>query len=132
MNTSAVRPAFASTGSRLVALIVDGMVMGAITGLLYSLIGNLPQEGLITFLLTMGYQAYFLTHYQGQTPGKMLLGIRVVKTDGSPLTSSDAVVRTLGYTLNWITLGIGWWMAFGDEHHQGLHDRLANTYVVEK
>jgi uncharacterized RDD family membrane protein YckC len=74
---------------------------------------------------------YFLTKYQGQTPGKMLLGIRVVKTDGGALTTIDAIVRTLGYTLNWILLGFGWLLAFWDKNHQGLYDRIAGTYVVK-
>lgn len=131
MNSLA-RPALASIGSRLIALLLDGVVLGAITGIIYSLLGNPTQEGILTFLFTLAYQWYFLVNYGGQTPGKMLLGIRVVKTDGSPLTGRDAVLRTLGYTLNWMTLGIGWLLAFYSSKHQGLHDLLANTYVVHK
>jgi uncharacterized RDD family membrane protein YckC len=47
------------------------------------------------------------------------------------LNSTDAVVRALGYMVNWILLGLGWLLAYFDERHQGLHDRLAGTYVVK-
>jgi uncharacterized RDD family membrane protein YckC len=121
----------ASIGSRFIALVIDGVVLGAVTSALYPILGNMRDEGVLTFALTIFYQWYFLTKYQGQTPGKMLLGIRVVKTDGSALSTLDAIVRTLGYTLNWILLGIGWLLAFWDSNHQGLHDRMADTYVVK-
>jgi uncharacterized RDD family membrane protein YckC len=121
----------ASIGSRFIALVVDGAVLGAFTSVLYPILGNMRDQGVLTFLLTITYQWYFLTKYQGQTPGKMLLGIRVVKTDGSALSTLDSIVRTLGYTLNWILLGIGWLLAFWDKNHQGLHDRMADTYVVK-
>jgi uncharacterized RDD family membrane protein YckC len=121
----------ASIGSRFIALVMDGAVLGAFTSVLYPILGNMRDQGVLTFLLTITYQWYFLTKYQGQTPGKMLLGIRVVKTDGSALTTIDAIVRTLGYTLNWILLGFGWLLTFWDKNHQGLHDRIAGTYVVK-
>jgi uncharacterized RDD family membrane protein YckC len=121
----------ASIGSRFIALVIDGAVLGAVTSALYPILGNLPNQGVLTFIFTITYQWYFLTKYQGQTPGKMLLGIRVVKTDGSALSTLDAIVRTLGYTLNWILLGIGWLLAFWDRDRQGLHDRMADTYVVK-
>jgi uncharacterized RDD family membrane protein YckC len=121
----------ASIGSRFIALVIDGVVLGAVTSALYPILGNMRNQGVLTFLFTITFQWFFLTKYQGQTPGKMLLGIRVVKTDGSALTTIDAIVRTLGYTLNWILLGVGWLLAFWDSNHQGLHDRMADTYVVK-
>lgn len=130
MNYSIAKPQLASIGHRFVALLVDGLVLGLITGALFPLISNPRTEGFLTFIFTILYQWYFLTNYRGQTPGKMLMGIRVVKTDGAAFKPRDTVIRTLGYTLNWITLGIGWLLALTDSNHQGLHDRLAHTYVV--
>jgi uncharacterized RDD family membrane protein YckC len=122
----------ASIGSRFIALVIDGVLLGAVTSALYPILGSFREvEGLLTFAFTIFYQWYFLTKYQGQTPGKMLLGIRVVKTDGRALSSIDAIARTLGYTLNWILLGLGWLLAFWDSNHQGLHDHIAGTHVVK-
>lgn len=122
---------FASLPSRIVALLIDSILFGIITGALYPLIRNPGVEGLLGTVLAAELQWYFLTKYNGQTPGKMLLDIRIVKTDGSPLTSSDALVRYLGYLLNTALLGMGWLWAFFDKDQQGLHDKLAHTYVVK-
>ena len=131
MTTRALTTTYASTVSRLFALLVDGLLFGIIVGVFYRLIGNPNINGVIDFVVGAGLQIYFLTRYNGQTPGKMLLGIRVVKTDGSPLTGSDAFVRYLGYALNWLSLGVGWLWVFFDEDRQGWHDKLARTYVVK-
>jgi uncharacterized RDD family membrane protein YckC len=122
---------FASISSRLIALILDGVVLGIVTGAIYSLLGATRIEGILTFLFTILYQWYFLTKYNGQTPGKMILGIRVIKTDGSPLSDTDAIIRALGYSLNWVLLGFGWLLAYWSNNRQGLHDILAKTYVIK-
>jgi len=75
---------------------------------------------------------YYVYHWgvKGATPGKRLLGLKVVAEDGSePIGLSRAAVRVLGYLLSGLTLGIGFLMiAFGGS----LHDRLAGTRVVRR
>jgi uncharacterized RDD family membrane protein YckC len=131
MTTRTLNITLASMPERIFAYLIDGALFGLITGILYPLIRNAGIEGLIGFAIGLTLQWYFLTTYNGQTPGKMLMNIRVVKTDGSSLTGNDALLRYLGYYLNTVLLFIGWFMAFWDKDHQGLHDRLANTYVVK-
>ncbi len=131
MSTRTLNITLASMPERIFAYLIDGALFGLITGVLYPLIRNVSIEGLIGFALGLTLQWYFLTTYNGQTPGKMLMNIRVVKTDGSRLTGNDALLRYVGYYLNTILLFIGWFMTFWDKDHQGLHDRLANTYVVK-
>jgi uncharacterized RDD family membrane protein YckC len=130
--TGVAKIELASISSRLIALLTDSLVLGIFTGVVYLALGNTLNETEIiaVFFFTIAYQWYFLTNHNGQTPGKMLMGIRVIKSNGHPLTGSDAVVRTLGYILNWLLLGIGWLPAFWDDNQQGLHDSLASTYVV--
>lgn len=130
MMTRALTITYASTVSRIFALLVDGLLFGIIVGLFYRLIGNPNINGIIDFVVGASLQVYFLTRYNGQTPGKMLLNIRVVKVDGSPLTATDAFIRYLGYALNWLSLGVGWLWTFFDKDRQGWHDKLAKTYVV--
>ena len=77
--------------------------------------------------------AYFVGFWiwRGQTPGKMALGIKVIRTDSSPVKWQCALCRFLGYIVSALTLFIGFiWVAF-DGHKQGLHDKLADTYVVK-
>jgi uncharacterized RDD family membrane protein YckC len=86
--------------------------------------------GPVVLALGAGYYVY---HWgvKGATPGKRLLGLRVVAVDGSePIGLSRAAVRVLGYLLSGLTLGIGFLMiAFGGS---ALHDRLAGTRVVRR
>ncbi len=69
--------------------------------------------------------------WQGQTLGKMVTGIKVIRTDSSPLMLPHAVARFLGLLLSIAMLGIGLiWIAF-DSRKQGIHDKIADTYVVK-
>lgn len=78
--------------------------------------------------------AYFVVFWAttGQTPGKMAMGIKVISTDGSPLSWGKALLRYLGYIISGLVLYIGFiWVAF-DAKRQGWHDKIAGTYVVPK
>ena len=77
--------------------------------------------------------AYWLGFWvwRGQTPGKMALGIKVIRTDSSPVKWQCALCRFLGYIVSVVTLFIGFiWIAF-DGRKQGVHDKIADTYVVK-
>lgn len=65
----------------------------------------------------------------GATPGKMALGLRVVKTDGSPCDSRAAIVRTVCRIVDHF-LFIGVIIMLFSKRNQRLGDRLADTLVV--
>ncbi|MFN8372484.1 MAG: RDD family protein [Anaerolineae bacterium] len=122
----------APLSNRFGALIIDNIILGIISGILGG-ITNRGDVGFITyFFLQTGYQWYFLLYRDGQTPGKSAAHIRVVKTDGTSLRGADAVLRSIGYLINNAILGIGWLWALFDSNYQGLHDKLAKTYVVKE
>jgi uncharacterized RDD family membrane protein YckC len=69
--------------------------------------------------------------WRGQTPGKMIVGIKVLRTDKKPLTLRDSALRYCGYLVSVISLFVGFiWVAF-DKKKQGLHDKIADTCVVK-
>ena len=83
-----------------------------------------------SFLIKVVYFAGFWV-WRGQTPGKMVMGIKVIRTDSSPLTWPYALLRYLGYIVSTMILFIGFiWIAF-DSRKQGIHDKIADTYVVK-
>jgi len=87
---------------------------------------------LIWFLLNSAYFIFFLG-YGGQTPGKMLLRIRVLKKDQQPLTWGRAVLRTLGYLISgFLLLGIGFLMIAFHPQKRGLHDLISGTLVIHE
>jgi uncharacterized RDD family membrane protein YckC len=118
-----------SIGTRFIALIIDGIILGIITGALVGF--GREAGGGLSFVAGVIYQWYFLTRREGQTPGKNVMGIRVVKADGSPLSDTDAILRYIGYYINTAVFGLGWIWALFDSNQQGLHDKIVGTYVVK-
>lgn len=132
---------FAGFWIRLVALLVDEVLLNVVSTVLFSAagLGGLPWPpqsplnvyNLVGLLLSLAYYGGFWT-WRGQTPGKMLVGVKIVKTNGSPLGLSDSVIRYVGYIVSSITLGLGYlWVAF-DQRKQGFHDKIASTYVIKQ
>ncbi|MDO3377449.1 RDD family protein [Geoalkalibacter halelectricus] len=86
---------------------------------------------LFNFVLWQTYKIFF-TGYCGQTPGKMALRIQVVRQDGAPVGFPRAFARELvGKFISGLLLGLGFLMVAFDAQKQGLHDRLAATYVIK-
>ncbi len=84
---------------------------------------------LMALLLDMIYFTWFHGSV-GQTPGKMLLGLRVVQATGEPMTFGLAFLRWAGYLVSKLAVYLGFiWIAF-DRRKQGWHDKIAGTVVV--
>jgi uncharacterized RDD family membrane protein YckC len=118
-------------GRRLVAWIIDAIIVDSILALLVIVSGN-PEYFLFSFPITCLYHVTFWAA-EGATPGKMLLGIMVVREDTrNSLSVGDAFIRYLGYIVNGIIFGVGYLMILFDPEKRGLHDRMAGTIVIEK
>ncbi len=117
----------ADLGQRFIAALVDGFIVSVITGVL-SRFGGVGFG--LSFVITLIYAWYFLTQRNGQTPGKMMMHIRVIKKDGTPIDDATAIVRSIGYYISgMIVIGLLW--AFWDKNKQGWHDKVAGTLVVK-
>ncbi len=86
---------------------------------------------LVNLAISLAYFVYFWSvNGGGQTVGMRALKLRVVMTDGSPLTVGAAVVRWIGLFISFLVCFIGvLWVAFTTSK-QGWHDLMANTQVV--
>jgi uncharacterized RDD family membrane protein YckC len=131
---------------RTVAALIDtfliSLAQGILGGLLdlsvHALIVDSPDRvlnmfifGLFNFALWQAYKVFF-TGYCGQTPGKMALRIKVVKTDFADLGFLRAFWReVVGKFLATLFFGLGFLLVAIDPEKQGLHDRMAATYVVK-
>lgn len=86
----------------------------------------------ITLATEVAYNGYFLSKYQS-TPGKLALGLRVVRPDGSRPTRAELFQRLFWERISGLILMIGYLMAAWDhEEHCALHDKLSNTRVVKE
>ena len=115
---------------RLGAGVIDLLILGFIAGIIACFF-PVPviwvTSGLV---ISVAYWLGFWV-WRGQTPGKMALGIKVIRTDSSPVKWQCALCRFLGYIVSVVTLFIGFiWVAF-DGRKQGVHDKIADTYVVK-
>lgn len=117
----------ADIGTRAAAWLIDGVILFIIDSTMF--LSRWETGMSLGAVISLAYFWLFLTRNKGQTPGKMLMKIRVIKTDGSAISDSDALIRYIGTLINFICL-FGWFWAFIDPNRQGWHDKLAQTYVV--
>jgi len=95
----------------------------------------LEKNGPVIFWLALLVILVFLYCFiflaaRGQTPGKRLVGVRVVTWYGEPPTLARSLLRTIGYLVSAALLWLGFiWIGF-DREKRGLHDWIAGTYVV--
>lgn len=66
----------------------------------------------------------------GQTPGKAVTGVRIVRLDGSPMGIRDSCVRLVAYLVSFWTLGLGFLAMLVDDRRRAWHDKLARTCVI--
>ena len=87
----------------------------------------------ILLALMVASTIYFIACWaaSGQTVGKLSLGIKIIRTDSSSLNLRYSIIRFLGSMLCVATLGIGFIVLAFDSHKQGMHDKMADTYVVK-
>ena len=95
---------------------------------------NLGLQGILVLFqiaLACGYFGYFLST-KGATPGKLLLGLKVIRSDGSGLSFARGASRYLAQIVSSIILLIGFIIAAFDAEKRALHDHLCDTRVVYK
>ena len=115
---------------RLGAGIIDGVALGLIGWIIIHVFGSAIIYVVAEIVIEVAYFVGFWV-WRGQTPGKMMVGIKIIRTDSSPITLSYAFLRYLGYIVSVLTLFVGFiWIAF-DSRKQGIHDKIADTYVVK-
>ena len=96
---------------------------------LVGVIGGLAHVAPLGFLLALAYFAGMWT-WKGTTVGGIVLGLKVVRLDGQPVTLVVALVRALAAAFSAFVLFLGFlWVAW-DPDKQGWHDKIAGTVVV--
>jgi len=145
-----LRGHYAGFVSRLVAFFADSVIISVSLGIAAGVISTaldvislqgtiaLPKlSGSITFTLVSVIVVLFIVLYfvvfwslGGRTPGKALMGLRVVTTDGGRLIPRRALVRFIGYVVSTVTFFLGFVVILADNRRQGFHDKLARSLVI--
>lgn len=139
---------FAGFWIRFAAYIIDAVfvqagayALGMLVGLLMAqavLISDQSMEltnvqiiaGLVGLAWALGYYLVSQASSWQATPGKRILGLRVVREDGRRVGVGLALGRYLAYIVSGIILGIGFLMIGWTDQKKGLHDMICSTRVV--
>lgn len=115
-----------------------GMIIGAVMGGMMGFADDSGMvllqlvSGLVGFAISVVYFSWFQSSSLQATPGKLAIGIKVVRGDGEPLGFLRAVGRCFAMILSGLILFIGYVMAGFTERKQALHDMVCDTLVVDK
>ena len=145
--------ALASIGNRFIACAIDHALQVVAILLMvigFTLIANYASIGeqltsapkwvtailiVVVFLIFSSYFAFFEWLWNGQTPGKRWLKLRVIREDGRPVTFWEAAVRNLVRTLDMMPApfySIGLISVFISSSDQRVGDMVAGTVVVRE
>jgi len=133
----------AGPGSRLLALVVDAVVLaGALLVLSLGLALVLPLfgdyaaavYGLLSSGLVLGFWIGFELRWNGQTPGKRLLRLRVVGDRGLRLEPAQVVLRNVLRIVDLIpgVFGVGGLLCLLHPEHRRVGDIVAGTLVIRE
>ncbi|MEP6570316.1 MAG: RDD family protein [Acidobacteriota bacterium] len=145
--------ALASIGNRFIACAIDHALQALVLILVFiafTVIANYSSLGerltslpkwvqaimiIVVFLVVSSYFAFFEWIWNGQTPGKRWLKLRVIREDGRPVTFWEAAVRNLLRTLDMMPApfySIGLISVFISSSDQRVGDMVAGTVVVRE
>ncbi len=117
---------------RFVARMVDGILITAVSVLLM-VVGGFGIGGILLRLLVypiaIAYETYFVGRY-GATLGKMVFGLKVIRSDGQNVSYGRAFGRYWATLISYMILFIGYIMAGFDSQKRALHDRICDTRVI--
>ena len=154
MQVISVNNNYSSAMRRLAAFIIDHLLIGAVISALawqlwewpsglddfnfpfmwndWDLNFSLLSHSFLKETLIIIYYAVMESSRYRATFGKIVMGIKVVNKNGQGVDFSKALLRNLSKILSGLILGIGYIMIVFDDRKQGLHDKIADTFVVRQ
>jgi len=143
---------FASGSKRLIAYFIDAVILSPVFSVLFFRWWGSPFNwdvdnmnlgpihlglkfwgiNVMEAAITVLYYSYMESSKYQATFGKMVLGIKVTGTNGLPIAFPVALLRNLSKYISMFILYIGYIMIIFDDRKQGLHDKIADTLVVNQ
>ena len=149
-TAGAVTPHYGGFWIRVLAYVVDGIILNIVFWLLMTIFGvgmfggmmsggpaamdaasgTLGIINLVLFLIGLAYAAGFIASPLQATPGKLLVKLKVTDRNGQRLGIGRAIGRELAKFISAIILMIGFIMVAFTDRKRGLHDMIAGTLVM--
>jgi len=117
---------YANVGKRITAFIIDWLILV----LLLRLFGS-SNAGGFALIFWWLYFALLESSSKQATFGKQIMGLKVTDQNGRRISFGKATGRFFAKLLSWMTLLIGFFLAFFTEKKQALHDIITNCLVLE-
>jgi uncharacterized RDD family membrane protein YckC len=130
MTEPAAAVSYAGFWVRVVALIIDFIIISVVSGLVAAI--TLGAGVVLSFFAPWLYEAFMLSSEWQATVGKRAMSIVVTGADGGRITFARATGRHFAKYLSACILGIGFIMAAFTSKKQALHDFIAETFVVHR
>jgi uncharacterized RDD family membrane protein YckC len=87
----------------------------------------------VVAVIFVGWQFVYFAYswaVSGRTFGMAVLGLHVVRADGSSLKARQGVIRALVFPLSFLLCGLGFLGILVQREHRALHDLIAGTAVI--
>ena len=129
----------AGPGVRFLALMVDTFILWTTSFLLLIFLSLILPIGInfavwltLNFILQWGYHMYFEVRRQGRSPGKKVMGLRVVDGRGLPITFQQAFIRNVSRAFDGLPVfyAVGALFCLFDPRQRRGGDILADTLVI--
>ncbi len=118
----------ADWGTRALGYLIDigpFILIGALFRSNFLVLGPVSLIG-IAYTILLGH----LDGVTGQTPGKAIMGIRVVNVSGELIGSGAGIGRKFAHIIDGMVCGLGYLLPLVDVKRQTIADKVMSTYVV--
>ncbi len=144
------RVVYAGFWKRVAAVFIDSFVVGIVAGIIGAIFGVMMVavigagggEGMavllqivnqiVALILGASYFGWMHSSSMQASVGKLAVGIKVTRSDGTRISFMRGFGRYFAYILSSLTLGIGLIMAAFTDRKRALHDMICDTLVVDK
>ncbi|MGC1285721.1 MAG: RDD family protein [Streptosporangiaceae bacterium] len=135
---------YAGSVSRFLAFVVDAAVSAglfalglAATSLVVQVVTghsvSWSRTNIVVAIIFVVWEFFYFGYSwaaSGRSFGMAVLGVRVVRADGTPLEPRQGVVRALVFPLSFLFCGLGFLGIIVQREHRALHDLIAGTAVI--
>lgn len=121
---------YAGFWQRFFASLIDGLLLSVVSFVLGLIIKSVFFKMGLGSIIQILYFTYFESGPKQATIGKQLLNMKVVDKNGQRLTQATALIRNASKIISALILMMGYLMAAFDARKQALHDKIADTFVV--
>ncbi len=129
---------YQGVGIRFVSILIDGIIVGIIQGVIAMILGVFKEPGMVpwwwwilSFIIYIAYYTY-LEGTSGQTIGKMVTRIKVVREDGGKIDMNQAFTRNILRIIDGLIFYlIGAVLIWRSDKKQRLGDSIAKTVVIK-